>query len=75
MVLPQLLFTSVINIKEVMSNMTMEVEVDNTTDTEVLVMEQPWQYTEDLKAILGKFYNEESTLWVRTFYINFWTTK
>ena len=51
--------------------MTMEVEVDNTTDTEVLVMEQPWQYTEDLKAILGKFCNEESTFSVCTFNINF----
>jgi hypothetical protein len=55
MVLPQLLFTSVINVKEVMSNKTMEVEVDNTTDREVSDMEQPSPYTEDLKAILGKF--------------------
>ena len=37
--------------------MTIEGEVDNTTYTEVLDIEQPWQYTEDLKAIMGKFFS------------------
>ena len=60
MVLPHLLFTGVMGVREVLSNMTGEREDDSITEVitrerdELGNIDPSWAYAEDFKAVLGK---------------------